>query len=113
MFLFVSEEIWHKHMEELGIQAIVDDLIAKGKPASWPTKVVDPSEKGTVYLPEGKPWYQSACPCYDGYYLCGGTGSVRCRTAGELLPGCVWYSVCSKDFCSCPFYIEGKGERDA
>lgn len=111
MFLFMCEEIWRKHMDELGIQEVIDDLRAKGRPAEWPAKVVDPSENGTVYLPEGKPWYKSVCSCYEGYYLCGGTGSVQCRTAGELLPGIVWYQVCSKEYHKCPFHKESEENK--
>lgn len=106
MFLFVKQEVWRKYMKELGIQEAIDYLAAKGLPTEWPTRVIDPSEKYAVYLPEGKPWNKSTCPCYAGYYLLGGTGTVQCRTAGELLPGIVWLKVCSKEYCKCPFYKE-------
>ena len=106
MFFFMKEEVWRAHMDELGIQKTIDYLIAKNLPANWPTMVVDPSGEFVQYLPGGKPWYKSDCPCYEGYYLCGGCGSVRCRTAGELLPGIVWDNVCSKEHKNCPFYKE-------
>lgn len=106
MFLFVKEAVWRRYMDELGIQKAIDYLKAKGLPAEWPTYVVDPSEEDVIYLPEGKPYYKSACPSYEGKYICGGFGSVRCRTAGELLPGIVWDNICSKDFRRCPFYKE-------
>lgn len=106
MFFFMKEEVWRKYMDELGIQGAIDHLTAKGLPAYWPEKVVDPTEAGVCYLPGGKPWYKSDCPCYEGYYLCGGIGSVRCRTAGELLPGIVQYKVCSKEYPKCPFFKE-------
>lgn len=94
-------------MEALGIQKTIDYLRAKGLPAEWPTRVVDPEDKYTSYLPGGKPWYKSDCPCYEGYYLLGGTGAVNCATSGELLPGVVWYEVCRKEYGKCPYY--GKG----
>lgn len=102
----MKEEVWRQHMAALGIQQTIDDLAAKGRPAYWPTEVVDPSKFGACYLPGGKPWYRSGCPCYEGYYLHGGTGSVRCKTAGELLPGIVHHHVCSKEYEKCPFYKE-------
>lgn len=106
MFFFMKEEVWRQYMEELGIRKTIDYLTAKGLPANWPTGVVDPSGECVCYLPGGKPWYKSQCPHYEGYYLCGCIGSVRCSTAGELLPGIVQYNVCSKDFKKCPFYKE-------
>lgn len=103
MFFF-QDEVWRQYMDELGIRETIDYLIAKGLPANWPTGIVDPAGNGVCYLPGGKPWYKSDCPHYEGYYLCGCIGSVRCATAGELLPGIVQYKVCSKEFEKCPFY---------
>lgn len=111
MFLFMEEEVWRQHMDALGIQEAIDYLIAKDLPANWPTGVVAPNREGVRYLPGGKPWYQAQCPHYEGYYLCGGLGSVRCSTAGELLPGIVQYKVCSKEYSKCPFYEEGENVR--
>lgn len=93
-------------MEELGIRKVIDDLAAKGRPADWPAKVVDPSDPGVCYLPNGELGHRSKCLYYEGYYLCGGAGSVRCKTAGELLPGIVNHCVCSKEYEKCPFYKE-------
>ena len=107
MFLFMEDEGWHRYMDELGIRKTIDYLIAMDKPAEWPLMLVDPSGAYVSYLPEGKPWYKCSCPCYEGYYLAGHIGSVKCRTAGELLPGVVWDNVCSKEYRKCPFY---KGE---
>lgn len=104
MFFFMEEEKWHQYMDELGIQETIDYLREKGLPANWPTEIVDPSEFGTCYLQDGKPWYKSDCPNYEGYYLCGCIGSVKCSTAGELLPGIVQYKVCSREYTKCPFY---------
>ena len=104
MFFFMPE--WYQHLEQLGISEVIRSLQARGRPAEWPLHVPDPDERGTSYLPEGKPWYKSQCPCYEGFYLCGGTGAVRCRTSEELLPGVVWYTRCSKDYAGCPYYKE-------
>ena len=93
-------------MDELGITEVVRHLEALGRPAEWPLYVVDPAEKGACWLPDGKPWYKSPCPCYEGYYLLGGTGSVKCRATEELLPGVVWHKTCSKDYARCPYYKE-------
>lgn len=107
VFFFMQDEVWRQHMDELGIRETIDYLIAKGLPANWPTGIVDPAGYGVCYLPGGKPWYKSDCPHYEGYYLHGGLGTVRCNTAGELLPGIVHHKVCSKEFNKCPFYKEG------
>lgn len=106
MFFFMEEEIWRKYMDELGIRETIQYLQDKGLPADWPTGIVDPDGNGVCYLPEGKPWYKSECPHYEGYYLCGCIGTVRCSIAGELLPGIVWDKVCSKEYTKCPFYKE-------
>lgn len=105
MFFF-QDEVWRQYMDELGIQETIEALKAKGLPANWPTGVVNPAGVGVCYLEKGKPWYKSECPHYEGYYLHGGTGTVRCTTAGELLPGIVHHKVCSKEYCRCPFYKE-------
>lgn len=105
MFFF-QDEVWRQYMDELGIRETIEYLKAKGLPANWPTGVVNPAGVGVCYLEKGKPWYKSECPHYEGYYLHGGTGSVRCTTAGELLPGIVHHKVCSKEYCRCPFYKE-------
>lgn len=107
--MFMKAEVWRKHMDELGIQGTIDHLKEMNLPANWPTMVVDPSGQGVVFLPGRKPWYKSDCHCYEGYYLCGGTGTVQCRTAGELLPGIVHHHVCRKEYRKCPFYKEDDG----
>lgn len=91
-------------MEELGIQRAIEHLKAKGLPARWPTMVADPSDNSTFFLPKGKPHNKSDCPCYEGYYLDGLSGAVRCSGTGELLPGIVWNNVCSKEYGKCSFY---------
>lgn len=109
MFLFM--EVWRQCSEELGIDKVVRDLTQRGKPTSWVTRTVDPENPGAVFEKMGKPHYPSACPCYEGYWLLGGTGSVQCRAAGELLPGIVWYGVCSKGHEGCPFYRKEHGNE--
>lgn len=94
MFFFVKEESWRRYMEELGIRKAVDYLTEKGLPAKWPTMVPDPQEFGCIYVPGGKPYNRSNCPEYEGYYLHGGCGGVKCRAAGEVLPGIAWDTVC-------------------
>ena len=98
--------MWRKYIEELGIQRCVDNLKAKGLPHEWPMKVGDKSCPYTLKAAETASCDKSQCPHYDGYWLHGGTGSVECRAAGELIPGVVWHCVCSKDFTKCPFYRE-------
>ncbi|MBQ2785939.1 MAG: hypothetical protein IJF02_05500 [Oscillospiraceae bacterium] len=106
-FFFYEEEsklVWRQYMEELGIQKAIDSLKAKGLPCEWPEKVVDLNDPATLKATVTASLYKSQCPHYGGYWLCGGTGSVECAAAGELLPGIVWYEVCSKEHCKCPFY---------
>lgn len=103
MFFFEMEE-WRKYMKELGIQQAVEHLQAKGLPAQWPTKVADPNDSSTFFLQKGKPYNKSNCPCYEGYYLDGLFGAVKCSGTGELLPGIVWDKVCSKNFNICPYF---------
>lgn len=93
-------------MEILGIQAVINHLKERGLPARWPTRVPDPTAFGTLFLPKGKGFscYKSECPSYEGYYLCGGTGAVKCKTCPELLPGIVIDTMCRKDFNACPYY---------
>ena len=105
MFFF-EMEVWRGYLEELGLRRNIAYLEAKGLPSGWVTKIVDPGVFGAVFEEKGMPHYRSQCPCFEGYWLLGGTGSVQCRTAGELLPGPVWYNVCSKVYRKCPFYKE-------
>lgn len=103
---FLEMEEWRHYMKELGIQDAVDHLRAMGLPATWPTRVADPNDTSTFYLPGGKPYCKSECPCYEGYYLDGLYGAVKCNGTGELLPGVVWDKTCSKGYEKCPFYKE-------
>lgn len=65
-------------------------------------RLPDPSDPYAVFIKDGKPWYISQCPKYEGYWLDGGRGAVQC--SGEILPGRQWYAVCSKCPETCPFY---------
>lgn len=103
---FLEMEEWRQYMKELGIQDAVDHLRAMGLPATWPTQVADPEDPCTFFLSEGKPYNRSNCPCYEGYYLDGIYGAVKCRGTRELLPGIVWDKTCSKGHEKCPFYKE-------
>lgn len=110
MFLFVKESrpSWWEHLETLGIQETIDVLKGKGLPARWPTEVPDPDAFGTLFLPYGKGFscYKSQCTSYEGYYLCGGIGAVKCKTCPELLPGIVIEKMCQRDYTVCPYFKE-------
>lgn len=109
MFFFMEEKkppVWRQYMEELGIQKDIDYLKSKRLPHEWPIHVVDLANPATLKATAVAGLYKSQCQHYDGFWLCGGTGSVECATAGELLPGNVWYNVCSKKYRQCPFYRE-------
>ncbi len=98
-------------MEELGLSRVIEDLDRRGKPSFWVTSVTDPADPATLKATVTASSYRSKCPHYDGFLLCGGTGAVECRPAGELLPGIVWYTMCCGEFEKCPFYgKEGKHE---
>lgn len=99
---------WWTYREALGIQKVVDSLKAKGLPSDWPMKTVDPKDPDTL---KDNVHYKSQCPYYRGYWLHGGCGSVECSaavtfTAGEILPGVVWYELCHDKHTQCPFYKE-------
>ena len=91
---------------ELGLQKTVDYLQAKGLPSQWPLCVPDPEDKYAVKATVTAGSYKSQCPYYRGYWLHGGCGGVECAAAGEVVPGCVWYNLCSKEYTGCPFYKE-------
>ncbi len=82
---------------------VKDDLIEKGRPWEWILKTVDPNDKYAAFLRDGKPWYRSECPNYEGYWLCGGTGSVQCKAAEKMLPGIHHVLFCGKEFGTCPY----------
>lgn len=80
------------------IREVEDDLTQRGRPCGWVSRCVDPAEPGAMFLPDGGRGknYRSDCPHYEGYWLCGGIGSVQCALGG-LLPGIIWGKVCSCD----------------
>lgn len=107
---FLGMEGWREHMEALGIQEVIDRLNTKGLPTEWPTRVADPKDKHVFYHPKGKPWYESSCHCYEGYYLGGSSDAVKCSASRELLPGTVWYTMCQKGHENCPFFRKGNDD---
>ena len=42
-------------------------LEGKGLPWEWIIKIPDTSDKYTIYLKHGRPFYKSNCPHYKGY----------------------------------------------
>ena len=99
------------HIDPLNLPGFLEvrnRLESKGHPSGWITQVVDPGNPHAVYLQEGKPWYKSECPLYDGYWLHGGIGSVQCRGVDELLPGLILDTVCTKQYKQCQFYATGE-----
>lgn len=111
MFFF-TEEVWRPYMEELGIQNAIDYLEGIGKPSDWVTRIPDIYLSHVFFLADGKPWYRSQCPCYEGYYLSGIDAAAKCSVAGELLPGIVWDNVCSKGYEKCPFYKRSENREN-
>ena len=108
MFFFENEPVWRGYVNEMGIQKAIDDLKTRGYPHEWPLKVANPEDKYTSFLPLGKGFrcYESPCPCYEGYYLDGLTGAVKCKGCPDLLPGVVCDTICKKEFTTCPYYKE-------
>ena len=106
MFFFEKDPCWMQYINELGIQAVIDHLKNGGHPCGWPLKVADPEEKYTFFHPLGKGFncYKSQCPNYEGYYLNGINGAVKCSGCPELLPGIVVDTICRKAFATCPYY---------
>lgn len=102
-----TEPSWWPYRDQLGIQAVVDYLDNKGLPSEWPTNTVDLSDPATIKENVTKSSYESRCPYYGGYWLCGGAGSVECKAFGEMLPGVVWYKTCMERHKECPFYVRG------
>ena len=78
-----------------------------GHPSTWITKLVDTSDKYAKFLKDGRPWYRSQCPHYQGYWLEGCTGSVQCSSYGGLLPDLMWDTTCKGRYEQCPFFKKG------
>lgn len=111
MFFFDKEPVWRQYIKELGIQDVMDSLKEKGYPNQWPAKVADIDSPYTFYHPGGKGWscYRAECPNYEGYYLDGLYGGVKCTGCPEVLPGIVVGTMCRKEFTACPFYRDREG----
>lgn len=80
------------------------NLEEKGFLSAWIYETIDPKAKYAIFLKNGKPGYKSPCPYYEGYWLCGGFGSVQCRAVDTLFPGLQWDITCGKKHEQCPFY---------
>lgn len=91
---------------ESRIKEILNDVKAniasKGYKCEWVDKIIDPNRSGVVFLKNGKLGYKSDCHNYEGFYLCGGFGSVKCKCAG-LLPGVVGNKICFSKDLHCPY----------
>lgn len=112
MFFFDEGGAWsHRYIVELGLQRAIDHLKAKGLPAQWPLRVPDIQNPYTLKATVTASNYKSQCPHYRGYWLHGGCGGVECAAAGEIIPGCVWYEICSKEHTGCPFYKDAEDKK--
>ena len=78
---------------------------AAGYKADWITEIVDPNESGAIFIQPGK-LHKCDCEYYDGYWLCGGFSSVKCKARKKLLPGMMYVLICSINYMNCPFYKE-------
>lgn len=95
------------------IKEILNDIKAgiasKGYKSDWVDQTIDPKHPGVVFLKNGKFGYKSNCPNYEGYYLCGGFGSVQCKRGG-LMPGAIANDLCYSQKKKCP-YMEQEKEQ--
>lgn len=76
-------------------------LQSRGMLAAWIQKTVDVNAEGAQFLKNGGSSYKSSCPCYSGFWLNGGIGSVQCSSCSSLLPGIAWYLICSRQSEKC------------
>lgn len=88
-----------------GFAEVKAHLEGKGFPSAWITKTVDLTEKGAIFLENGRPSYKSKCVNYKGFWLQGCIGSVQCDVCKSLLPGLMWDTTCKEYFENCPFYL--------
>ena len=105
---------WHKYINELGIQQVIDHLTETGYLHGWVLRVADPEGKTTFFLPLGKGFicYRSECPHYVGYYLAGSSSAVKCKVCPDLLPGIVVDTMCHSNHINCPFYKEDQSNEN-
>ena len=87
-------------------------LESRGYPSAWVDEVVDRNNKYAVFEKDGKPHYKSQCPCYEGYWLLGGLGSVQCAAHDGLIPGLQWDKFCSKCHKSCLVFRKETGQNN-
>lgn len=88
-------------------------LEERGRPSHWIFDTVDTGDPHAIFVKNGKPWYRSECPFFEGYWLLGGCGSVQCGKCQTLLPGLHWDHTCSKDHAACPIYRDEPWEADS
>ena len=79
-------------------------LISLGLKWEWMTDIVDPSKPGAYFLKNGQRGYRSACPYYEGFWLCGGFGSPKCSLSEELRPHIYFDMFCVEHFEECPHW---------
>lgn len=88
------------------IKEILNDIkariVSKGYKSEWVDEIIDPNKSGTCFIKNGKMGYKSNCHNYEGFYLCGGLGSVSCKCAG-LLPGIIGNEICFSEELKCPY----------
>lgn len=92
-----------------GFQQVREHLKSEDRSSYWIDEVVDTKKPLSCFLKEGKPWYRSDCPYYEGFWLQGGIGSVQCAKVPYLLPGLMHHTTCRKYPAECPFR---EGEED-
>lgn len=88
--------------------AAQQDLVSRGYSPKWVLRVVDCADRRSTFLRKGVPWYKSTCPCYEGYWLNGSTGSVQCNSSPSLLPGIHHHIFCSSGdgVAKCPYHSD-------
>lgn len=72
----------------------------------WLTSTVDPKDPLAFFIKNGRLGYRSTCPYYEGYWLCGGFGSPKCRLSDHPRPLLYYDTFCSKDHNQCPHRIQ-------
>lgn len=78
-----------------------EKLQSRGRLAAWIERIVDVNSESAQFLKSGGSSYRSICPCYLGFWLDGGIGSVNCSASVSLLPGIIWYLVCNNQSDKC------------
>lgn len=86
-----------------GFKEAIAGLEKRGRLTGWVTEIVDKENPDALFLKKGKPWYKSECPCFEGYWLDGGIGSVQCSVHEGLIPGLMWQNTCRVSFEKCPY----------